>query len=124
MSRLIRIFTICLANLFFIPITEQGNKQGGCPNLAVCPNIPDFTLKRLLGSDINRGSYMGAHVLFSLSNELEKRDKMRGSPSILYLFRNEFNQFNNIRARMLDFFYHMTFRLLFSLISRVKTLQF
>ena len=44
MSRLIRIFTVCLVNLLFIPITELKNKQGGCPNLAVCTNIPDFTL--------------------------------------------------------------------------------
>ena len=33
---------------------------------------------------------------------------MRGLPSILSLFRNEFNKFNNTRARMLDFIYHMT----------------
>ena len=39
----------------------------------------------------NRGSYMSAHVLLNLLNELGKRDKMRGLPSILYLFRNEFN---------------------------------
>ena len=45
MSRLIRIFTVCLFNLFFIPIIELWNKQGGCPNSAVCPNIPDFTLE-------------------------------------------------------------------------------
>ena len=44
MSSLIRIFTFCLVNLFFIPIFETLNKQGHCPNLAVCPNIPDFTL--------------------------------------------------------------------------------
>ena len=44
MSRVIRIFTVCFVNLFFIPITELWNKHGGCPNLAVCPNIPDFTL--------------------------------------------------------------------------------
>ena len=44
MSRLIRIFTVCLVNLFFIPIIKLGNNQGGCRNLAVCPNIPDFTL--------------------------------------------------------------------------------
>ena len=43
MSRLIRIFTVCLVNLFFITIIERRNKQGDCPNLAVCPNIPDFT---------------------------------------------------------------------------------
>ena len=30
---------------------------------------------------------------------------MRGVPSILSLFRNEFNKFNNTRARMLDFIY-------------------
>ena len=57
---------------------------------------------------IYRGSYMSAHVLLNLLNELGKRDKMRGLPSILSLFRNEFNKFNNTRARMLDSIYHMT----------------
>ena len=38
-----------------------------------------------------RGSYMSAHVLLNLLNELGKRDKMRGLPSILSFFRNEFN---------------------------------
>ena len=61
---------------------------------------------------IYRGSYMSAHVLLNLLNELGKRDKMRGLPSILSLFRNEFNKFNNTRARMLDSIYHMTLRLL------------
>ena len=51
---------------------------------------------------INRGSYISAHVLLNLLNELGKRDKMRGWPSILSLLRNEFNKFNNTRARMLD----------------------
>ena len=54
---------------------------------------------------------MSAHVLLNLLNELGKRDKMRGLPSILSLFRNEFNKFNNTRARMLDSIYHMTLRL-------------
>ena len=31
-----------------------------------------------------------------------------GLPSILSLFRNEFNKFNITRARMLDSIYHMT----------------
>ena len=44
----------------------------------------------------------------NLLNELGKRDKMRGLPSILSFFRNEFNKFNNTRARMLDSIYHMT----------------
>ena len=60
----------------------------------------------------NRGSYMSVHVLLKLLNELRNRDKMRGLPSNLYLFRNEFNKFNNTGARMLDSIYHMTLRLL------------
>ena len=56
----------------------------------------------------NRGSYIRAHVLLNLLNELGKRDKMRGFPSILSLYRNEFNKFNNTRARMLDSIYYMT----------------
>ena len=55
---------------------------------------------------------MSAHVLLNLLNELGKRDKMRGLPSISSLFRNEFNKFNNTRALMLDSIYHMTLRLL------------
>ena len=56
----------------------------------------------------NRGSYRSAHVLMNLLNELGKSDKMRGLPSILSLFHNEFNKFNNTRARMLDSIYQMT----------------
>ena len=51
---------------------------------------------------------MSAHVLFNFLSELGKRDKMRGLPSILSLLRNEFNKFNNTRARMLDSIHHMT----------------
>ena len=54
--------------------------------------------------------YMSAHVLLKLLNQLGKRDKMRGLPSILSLFCNEFNKFNNTRAQMLDSIYHMTLR--------------
>ena len=67
---------------------------------------------------------MSSHVLLNLLNELGKRDKMRGLPSILSLFRNEFNKFNNTRARMLDSIYHMTLRILRNLISRVKSYNF
>ena len=35
---------------------------------------------------------------------------MLGLPSILSLFRNKFNKFNNTIARMLDSIYHMTLR--------------
>ena len=55
---------------------------------------------------------MSAHVLLNLINELGKRDKMRGLPSILFLFRNKFNKFNKTRARMLDSIYHMTVKIL------------
>ena len=65
---------------------------------------------------------MSAHFLLILLNELAKSDKMRGLSSILSLFRNEFNKFNNTGARMLDFIYHLTLRLLGNLISAVKTL--
>ena len=51
---------------------------------------------------------MSAHVLLNLLNELGKRDKMQGLRSILSLFRNEFNKFNNTRAQMLDSIYNMT----------------
>ena len=50
---------------------------------------------------------MNAHILLNLLNEWGKRDKMRSLPSILSLFRNEFNKFNNTRIRMLDYIYHM-----------------
>ena len=52
---------------------------------------------------------MRAHVLLNLLNELRKRDKMRG---LAILFHNESNKFNNTGARMLDYIYHMTLRLL------------
>ena len=71
-----------------------------------CPAV--HTSKQSRVKDGHRGSYMSAHGLLNLLNELGKSDKMRGLPSILSLFRNEFNKFNNTRARMLDSIYHMT----------------
>ena len=52
---------------------------------------------------------MNANVLLNSLNELGKIDKMRVLSSILSLFRNEFNKFNNTGARILDSIYHMTF---------------
>ena len=54
---------------------------------------------------------MRVHVLLNLLNELGKRDKIRGLSSILSFSRNEYNKFNNTRARMLDSIYHMSLRL-------------
>ena len=66
---------------------------------------------------------MSAHVLLNLLNELGKSDRMRacrafyrffattemrGLPSMLSLFRNVFNKFNNTGERMLDSIHHIT----------------
>ena len=64
---------------------------------------------------------MSAHVLLNLLNELGKRDQMQGLPSILSLFRNELNKFNNTGARMLDSIYNMTIKLIKNRIFGVKT---
>ena len=55
---------------------------------------------------------------------LEKKDKMLGLPSILSLFCNDFNKFNNTRTRILDSIYHITLTSLRNLISSVKKLPF
>ena len=54
---------------------------------------------------------MSVHVSLNLLNNLKKRDKMRGLPSVLSLFRNSFNKFNKTGSRRLDSFYHMTSKL-------------
>ena len=60
---------------------------------------------------IQKGSNMSAGVLLNLLNKLRKSDKMRGLQSILLLFRNKFNKFNNTGAQMLDAIYLMTLKL-------------
>ena len=47
---------------------------------------------------------MSTHVLLNLLNKLRKRDKMRGLPSILSLFRNEFNKFNIYKSTNIRFY--------------------
>ena len=54
---------------------------------------------------------MSAHVLLNLLNELWESDKKRGLPSILSLFHNKFNKFNNTGARVSDYIYHMKLKL-------------
>ena len=51
---------------------------------------------------------MSAHVLLNLLNTLGQSNEIRGSPSILSLFRNEFNKVNDTGAQMLGSIYHMT----------------
>ena len=55
---------------------------------------------------------MSAHVLLNLLNELGKEIKCEACQAFLSPFRNEFNKFNNTRARMLDSIYHIALRLL------------
>ena len=63
----------------------------------------------LLGEPrIYRGTYMSAHVLLNLLNELRKRDKMRGLLGMLSLLRNRFNELNNTGAWILHYVYHMS----------------
>ena len=49
---------------------------------------------------------------------------MRGLPSIISFFRNEFNKFNNTVARVLDSIYHTTLKLLKNHFFGVKTSRF
>ena len=90
---------------FFLTKDKQEGRKNGCHLSVSTTGLSNLVI-------LNRGSYMSAHVLLNLLNELGKRDKMRGLPSILSLFRNEFNKFNNTRARILDSIYHMILRLL------------
>ena len=60
---------------------------------------------------------MSSHDTLNLLNECEKRDKMRGLPSILSLFCNNSNKFNSTGAQTLHSIYHMT-------IKRMKGLRF
>ena len=53
-----------------------------------------------------KGSYLSAHVLLNLLNELTI--KSEAPLNILLLYRNEFNKLNDSGAQMLDFMYHMT----------------
>ena len=53
---------------------------------------------------------MSAHVLLNLLNELEKKIRCEALPSLLPVFPNVFNKFNNTGARMQDSVYHMTLK--------------
>ena len=67
---------------------------------------------------------MSVHVLLNLLNELGKSDKMRGLPSVLSFFHNEFNKFNNTGAQMLDSIYHLTLKFIKNRFFGVKKSRF
>ena len=56
--------------------------------------------------------------------EKGKSDKIQGMSSILSLFCNEFNKFNNSGARVEYSIYHMTLSFLLNLISGIKGYHF
>ena len=106
---------------------EKNGLEKPCPSIIACQHSASLLMSNSDPRDyffhptvtlmidsytINRGSYISAHVLLNFLNELGKRDKMRGLSSILSLFCNELNKFNNTRAQMLDSIYHMKLRLL------------
>ena len=70
---------------------------------------------------IDRAPYLSAHVLLNLLNNSGEKIK-----SILTLFRNKFNKFNNTGAQMIDSIYHtcMTFKLFCNHVFRVETSRF
>ena len=70
--------------------------------------------------------YMSARVLLNLLNELRKMDKTRGLPSILTLFRNKFNKFNNMQYRSTNVRFYLSYDIKTILKSHVdvKTLGF
>ena len=61
---------------------------------------------------------MSVHVLLNLLKSWGK-----GFAEHFNFFCNKFNKFKNTRARMLDYFFHMTLRLLLNLISAVIILS-
>ena len=67
-----------------------------------------------------------AHVLLNLLNELGKRNKLQGLPTIILLFRNEFNKFNNTREWMLDSICHshMKLKILQTLVLGMQNSRF
>ena len=72
----------------------------------------------------HRGSYIRAHVLLNLSNELGQGDKIRGLPSILSLFRNEFNKFNKKISTNVRFYLSYDIKITLKSHSAVKMLKF
>ena len=53
---------------------------------------------------------MSANVLLNLLKELGKKTRREALPSILSVFPDKFNKFNNTGARMQDSIYHMTLK--------------
>ena len=78
----------------------------------------------IVADGIHRGSYMSAHILLNLLNELGKKMRCKALLNILSVFPNEFNKFSNTGAQMQDSIYHMTLKWHFISKFCNKTSQF
>ena len=67
---------------------------------------------------------MSAHILLNLSTDLGKKIKCEACRAFYLLFATSFVKFNDTRARILDSFYHMTFKLFYNYVFGVKTSRF
>ena len=85
--------------------------------------MPERLFRRLHTFDYvaYTGSYISAHVLLNLLHESGKKIRCEAVPSILSVFPNEFNKFNNTGSRMQDYIYHMTLKSHFISEFRTKT---
>ena len=70
------------------------------------------------------GSYMIAHFLLNLLNELRKSDKMRDLSSILSLFPMSLINSIQYKSTMLDSIYHMTLKLIENRFLAFQTSKF
>ena len=66
----------------------------------LCTVCPDPSVWKLRNIMVNRGTYMSAHVLLNLLKKVEgggggEKIKCEALPSILSVFPNKFNKFNN-----------------------------
>ena len=118
MSRL--KYSFIKLNTMFFKSFKAGNRYSFINNI-VDTKIQCTLSRSKLETNTKRILHEFLCFIVNLLNELRKSDKMRGSPSILSLFRNKFNKFNDTGKRMLDSIYHRTLTFLRNRIFDAKT---
>ena len=70
---------------------------------------------------------MSGNVFIEFIKRVGERDKMRGLPNILYLFRKALNKVNNTRARMIHYtgplkklFHYAIFQKFFHILKKTQ----